>query len=228
MRLYETSTPGEFLALQFDPQELARFQEGAREWRRQYAPKKKTPGIDKQPDERQTDLLETFEQWRLDSALAPVAQLIDQGNARKILQARVWARYWINPAQVVTDFGVDKLDGAAERTNMRKTRQDYQDEWDYIVYSKPLAECLAVYRLRAADVWTNPPGLRLVNPKSFIEHGANVETITCEQIEETYRETVEREIRAFIERLERESAREWNEFLDRLIERRQQAAREIA
>lgn len=164
MRLYETKTPGEFLALQLDPQELARIRTTAREWRAETMQKELFKGgYSLLLGEIASALMAPAEQARLEKTLAPLAKMIDQGDGGKLKTARLWARYWSPYATTAPDFGVTAIDGAAKRINERAARNDYQDKWDCIVYSRPLAECLTVYRLRGAAVWTNPDGRQLAD-----------------------------------------------------------------
>ena len=151
MKLYETSTPGEYLGLQFDVWEIVHFWQAVAAWR------KKTPLkiYDRElHDAHRNDIASTV---KLEAALAPIAKAIDDGQIEAVKAARVWGSFRAELYKPIAnaprvEYGTT-LTGYPLDHDDNPIKNDYEVVGVKIIFSAPLAECLTVYRVHSCAEW---------------------------------------------------------------------------
>ena len=151
MKLYETSTPGEYLGLQFDVMELLRFLQAVAAWRKNTPLKIYDCELH---DAHRNDVASTV---KLEAALAPIAKAIDDGQIEAVKAARVWGSFraelykpFSNAPRV--EYGTT-LTGYPLDSDDNPIKNDYEVVGAKIIFSAPLSECLTVYRVHCCAEW---------------------------------------------------------------------------
>lgn len=158
MKLYETSTPGEYLGLQFDVLELRRFFQEVESWRRVNPAARAGYKFMLYQVTLGNDIKSTI---RLEAAFASIAKAIDDGQIDAVKSARIWGRFRVELGNRKAEWGTtltgypvdgfEEFDGAPIlETPILEPRETLGDK---VVFSKPLAECLKVYRVRNCVEW---------------------------------------------------------------------------
>lgn len=154
MKLYETSTPGEYLGLQFDVMELLRFLQAVAAWRKKARPKGLLILDLERYDAHQNDINSTV---LLENAFAPIAKAIDDGQIEAVKAARVWGSFRAELYKPIAnaprvEYGTT-LTGYPLDYNDQPIKDNNENDCIKIIFSRPLAECLTVYRVHSCAEW---------------------------------------------------------------------------
>lgn len=147
MKLYETK--GGRLALNLDGNEVERLLTTAHEWQRENPYYRFRYGGGRETTLRARDEIERLS---IDLALIPIADRLADDKLDEVKSARLWAVFSAFADEYPPTFGTtlapvdfDKMEQFVEFGNAT----------NLVVYSRPFAECLNVYRVETTD-WKNP------------------------------------------------------------------------
>lgn len=148
MKLYEAK--GNLYALNLDGNEVERLLTTAHEWQRENPYYRfRYGGGNMEADLRARDEIERL---TIDLALMPVADRLVDGKLDEVKSARLWMVF-----SAYVDDEPPKSGTTLDPVDFDKMEQfvEFGNATNLVVYSRPFAECLNVYRVETTD-WKNP------------------------------------------------------------------------